>query len=84
MLMKVNTEHEAGEDGAGHDEDRPIIFALSNPKSQAEVTAADAYAWSGGKVIYGSGTQFGPVEIAGRTHAPGQVSSACHHGLCTP
>ena len=51
------------------------MFALSNPKSQAEVTAADAYTWSNGEVIYGSGTQFPPVLINGREHAPGQVNN---------
>ena len=62
---------------AGHDstQDRPIVFALSNPKSQAEVTAKDAYTWSNGEVIYGSGTQFPPCTIAGRKHAPGQVNN---------
>ena len=40
---------------------RPIVFALSNPKTQAEITAADCYKFSGGKCIYGSGTRF-PAE----------------------
>ncbi|CAJ1368803.1 unnamed protein product [Effrenium voratum] len=55
--------------------DRPVVFALSNPKSQAELTAGDAYSWSQGKVIYGSGTWFAPVEINGKTFAPGQVNN---------
>ena len=37
---------------------RPIIFALSNPKTQAEITAADCYKFSNGKAIFGSGTRF--------------------------
>ena len=37
---------------------RPIIFALSDPKTQAEITAADCYKFSNGKAIFGSGTRF--------------------------
>eukprot|EP00931_Biecheleriopsis_adriatica_P063264 TRINITY_DN38273_c0_g1_i1.p1 TRINITY_DN38273_c0_g1~~TRINITY_DN38273_c0_g1_i1.p1 ORF type:complete len:646 (+),score=140.72 TRINITY_DN38273_c0_g1_i1:96-2033(+) len=54
---------------------RPVVFALSNPKTQAEITAPDAYQWSDGKVIYGSGTWFAPVEVGGKKHAPGQVNN---------
>jgi len=54
---------------------RPIVFALSNPKTQAEITAEDAYTWSSGKVIFGSGTWFAPVELAGRQYQPGQVNN---------
>lgn len=55
---------------------RPIIFALSNPKTQAEISAEDCYTWSGGMAIFGTGTQFDPVTVKGRTHAPGQVRAA--------
>jgi len=54
---------------------RPIIFALSNPKTQAEITAADAYAWSGGKAIYGSGTAMDDVVVDGQLRSPGQVNN---------
>lgn len=54
---------------------RPVVFALSNPKSQAEITAADAYAWSKGKVIYGSGTAFAEVILDGKRFTPGQVNN---------
>lgn len=55
--------------------ERPVVFALSNPKSQSELTAENAYNWSGGKVIFGSGTWFGPVTCDGQVHSPGQVNN---------
>lgn len=54
---------------------RPIIFALSNPMSQAEITAEDCYKFSRGQAIFGSGTRFPPVEVQGRTRSPGQVNN---------
>jgi malate dehydrogenase (oxaloacetate-decarboxylating)(NADP+) len=55
--------------------ERPIIFALSNPTEHAECTPEEAYKWSKGKAIYAAGVQFPPVHYNGDTFLPGQANN---------
>lgn len=56
---------------------RPIVLALSNPDSVAECTAEEAYEWSEGAAVYGSGTTFPAFKTQnGDTYRPSQANNS--------
>ena len=74
---RKGTISEAAIRAMGKMHDRPMVFPLSNPTSNAEITPADAYAWTDGRAIVATGSPFDDVTYGSLTFSPSQCNNMC-------